>query len=72
MEAKERERGILKQQSSQSLIYHFYQTTYVPPSPHLQETEEEDAQSPTPEPESVCGATKSHDGQWPQPPWAWS
>lgn len=29
----------------------------VPSSPPLKETEEEDAQSPTPEPESACGAT---------------
>lgn len=37
-------------------------------SPNFQEAEEEDAESPTSEPESVCGATQPHAGQRAQPP----
>lgn len=36
-------------------------------SPTLQEAEEEDAESSTPEPKSVCGATQPHAGKRAQP-----
>lgn len=43
--------------------YRFGRSLIVPSSsPPVQEAEEEDAESPTPKPESVCGAAKPHVG----------
>lgn len=43
--------------------YQFGRSLNVPSSsPPVQEAEEEDAESPTPKPESVCGAAKPHVG----------